>query len=260
MLAVISPAKTLDFETATPAQDTTSLLFPDQATRLVDTMRQYSPDDLQALMGISDRLAKLNAERFSNWQWPFEEAAARAAIFAFKGDVYAGLDAYDLDDQARTYLQDHLRILSGLYGLLRPMDAILPYRLEMGKKVATDSGRDLYEFWGSRLAEQIDRELAESSQPVLINLASNEYFAVLKPHVKHLRVITPVFKDWKNGKYKIISFYAKKARGMMVRYMAKNQLERPEDLKKFDFGGYTYDDAASTEDQWVFLRDDSAQL
>lgn len=258
MLAVISPAKTLDYKSQPPRHRATPLLFPDDAATLVDTMRHYSPDDLQALMGISERLALQNAERFSHWQWPFPEAEARAAVFAFKGDVYTGLDAYHLGDEEQAYLQRHLRILSGLYGLLRPLDAIMPYRLEMGKKVETERGEDLYAFWADKLAKQVKQGLAESGGDTLINLASNEYFQVLKPHVKDLNVITPVFKDWKNGKYKIISFYAKKARGLMVRYMAENQCQSPEKLKNFNLSGYTYDEPSSTGDTWVFLRHEGA--
>lgn len=258
MLAVISPAKTLDYQSQPPRHRATPLLFPDDAAALVDTMRQYSPNDLQALMGISERLAVQNAERFSRWQWPFPKAEARAAMFAFKGDVYAGLDAYHLGDKEQAYLQKHLRILSGLYGLLRPLDAIMPYRLEMGKKIATERGEDLYAFWSDRLAEQVRLDLAETGSDTLINLASNEYFQALKPHVTDLNVITPVFKDWKNGQYKIISFYAKKARGLMVRYMAENHSQSPEKLKDFNLSGYTYDKSSSDGDTWVFLRREDA--
>lgn len=254
MLAVISPAKTLDFTTPTPSHATTDLLFPEPAAELVDAMRHYTPADLQGLMGISEKLAAENAERFSQWQWPFPQGAARAALFAFKGDVYAGLDAYNLDQGSIEYLQDHLRILSGLYGILRPTDGIMPYRLEMGKKVATRNAGDLYDFWGGRLADHVRSVLASDGSPVVINLASTEYFRSLEPHLRDVPVITPVFKDWKNDRYKIISFYAKKARGMMVRFMAENRVDHPDNLKKFDLGGYTYDEESSTEDQWVFLR------
>lgn len=254
MLAVISPAKTLDYETPTPASRVTPLLFPESAATLVDTMRHYSPADLQALMGISERLAQQNAERFSAWQWPFAEGTARAAAFAFKGDVYAGLDAYSMDTEQLQYIEKHLRILSGLYGLLRPTDGILPYRLEMGKKVATQSADDLYGFWGDQIARQVQNDLVASGEPTLINLASNEYFKSIAPHLKGTRVITPVFKDWKNGKYKIISFYAKKARGLMVRFMADNAISDPEQIKAFHKEGYGYDPGSSSNDVWVFLR------
>lgn len=254
MLAVISPAKTLDYQSETPEHEASRLLFPDQAAQLVDIMRHYSPDDLQALMGISERLAHENAERFSRWLWPFDEAQSRAAVFAFKGDVYAGLDAYNLDQAQLDYLQSRLRILSGLYGLLRPLDAIMPYRLEMGKKVGNPKGDDLYAFWGDQLATAAMKSLEDTGDDTLINLASNEYFKSLKPYIKDLNVITPVFKDWKNGQYKMISFYAKKARGLMVRYMAQHRLSSPEDLKAFDLDGYHYNEESSTLSEWVFLR------
>ncbi len=254
MLAVISPAKTLDYQSERPSHTASSLMFPDQAAQLVDIMRHYSPDDLQALMGISERLAEENADRFSRWQWPFDKTQSRAAVFAFKGDVYTGLDAYHMDQTQLDYLQAHLRILSGLYGLLRPLDAIMPYRLEMGKKVRNPQGDDLYAFWADELAKTIKESLEGDGDNTVINLASNEYFKSLKPYIKDLNVITPVFKDWKNGQYKMISFYAKKARGLMVRYMAQHQLSSPEDLKAFDLDGYHYDDESSTLDQWVFLR------
>lgn len=258
MLAVISPAKTLDYKTPHPAVQPADPLFPESAAELVDTMRRYSPADLQALMGISEKLAVQNAERFSRWQWPFPEGEARPALFAFKGDVYAGLDAYNLDQDDIVYLEDHLRILSGLYGVLRPTDEMLPYRLEMGKKVATKRGDDLYQFWGDMLAEHVRQALAEHQDRTVINLASEEYFRSLKPHLEGVSVITPVFKDWKNGRYKIISFFAKKARGMMVNYMAQHKLESAENLKRFDLGGYTYDESSSTRDEWVFLRKQEA--
>ncbi|MCH8550659.1 MAG: peroxide stress protein YaaA [Natronospirillum sp.] len=258
MLAVISPAKTLDYETTPPAVKLSEPLFPEAAAELVDTMRRYSPSDLQALMGISEKLAVQNAERFSHWQWPFPEGEARAALFAFKGDVYAGLDAYNLDRESIAYLEDHLRILSGLYGVLRPTDEMLPYRLEMGKKVTTGKGDDLYQFWGARLAEHVQQAAAGHRDSTVVNLASEEYFRSLKPHLKDVSVVTPVFKDWKNGRYKIISFFAKKARGMMVRYMAEHKIESVENLKRFDFGGYTYDESSSTADEWVFLRKQEA--
>ncbi|TGG95718.1 peroxide stress protein YaaA [Natronospirillum operosum] len=255
MLAVISPAKTLDYKTPTPPHEPTDPLFPQASAELVDVMRQYSPADLKSLMGISDKLAEQNAERFSAWQWPFPTGEARAAMFAFKGDVYAGLNAYELDQKAISYLQQHLRILSGLYGILRPQDQILPYRLEMGKKVPTEQGSDLYQFWGRRLAEHVRATLAEHKEPVLINLASNEYFRSIEPHLDGIQVITPVFKDWKNGKYKVISFYAKKARGLMVQYMARHRISDPEDLKNFNLEDYTYSPESSQEGgQWVFLR------
>lgn len=259
MLAVISPAKTLDFKTPVPVAEQTSILFPEDSATLVDELRTYTPEALQGLMDLSPKLAQLNAERFSEWQLPFSDAQARAAIYAFKGDVYTGLDAYSLDAQGLSYLNDHLLILSGLYGLLRPTDAILPYRLEMGRKVPTVRGASLYEFWGSRLADQLRDSYPAGVEPVLINLASQEYFQSIAPYLSGIRVITPVFQDEKKGVYKIISFYAKKARGLMVRFMADRQLEEPEALKTFDVQGYRYSAEHSTSDEWVFRRPESAQ-
>lgn len=254
MLAVISPAKTLDFQTPVPVAERTDILFPEASASLVEQLRTYTPDELQGLMDLSPKLAQLNAERFSQWQLPFPPDQARAAIFAFKGDVYAGLDAYSLNAQQVAYLGRHLYILSGLYGLLRPTDSILPYRLEMGRKVPTKQGSSLYEFWGERLADTLKDGLQNTPNPVLINLASQEYFQSIAPHLKGLRVISPVFQDEKNGAYKIISFYAKKARGLMVRYMADHQITDPQDLKHFNLEGYEFDSAVSQEDEWVFRR------
>ncbi len=253
MLAVVSPAKTLDYQTETPEHQPTEPLFPEAASKLADRMRMFSSVDLKGLMGISERLAELNAERFSHWQWPMPATESRAAVFAFKGDVYAGLNAYDLSGSELDYLQSHLRILSGLYGLLRPLDRMLPYRLEMGTRVDVGEAKDLYGFWGDKLAAALHEEPA-MADGVLINLASNEYFRALAPHIDQDRVITPVFKDYKNGRYKVISFFAKKARGMMVRYMAEQGADHPEALKGFTGGGYQFDPASSSGREFVFLR------
>lgn len=258
MLAVVSPAKTLDYQTELPTDQSSDLLFPEQAAELVDVMRQYTPAELQGLMGISDKLAGLNVARFSQWQWPpAREQAARQALFAFRGDVYAGLQAYSLDSGQIRYLQGHLRILSGLYGLLRPLDRMLPYRLEMGTRVPVGKAANLYEFWSGKLAAALAAEPAGQDR-VLINLASQEYFRAVEPHLQDFRVITPVFRDLKNGRYKVISFYAKKARGMMVRYMAETGAQSPETLKEFRGGGYAYSPERSTDNEWVFLRDPEA--
>jgi cytoplasmic iron level regulating protein YaaA (DUF328/UPF0246 family) len=254
MLAVISPAKTLDFQTPVPTAEQTDLLFPEAAATLVDQLRTYSPEELQGLMALSPKLAQLNAERFSTWQLPFALEQSRAAIFAFKGDVYTGLDAYTLAPEQLAYLNQHLYILSGLYGLLRPTDGILPYRLEMGRKVSTKQGSTLYEYWGERLAQTVLASLHQSHHKVLINLASQEYFQSIAPHLEGVRVITPIFQDEKNGTYKVISFYAKKARGLMVRYMADHQLSDPDALKLFNEQGYRFNEELSTENEWVFRR------
>jgi cytoplasmic iron level regulating protein YaaA (DUF328/UPF0246 family) len=259
MLAVISPAKTLDFQTPVPVAEQTDILFPEAAATLVEKLRTYSPEELQGLMALSPKLAQLNAERFSEWQLPFADDQARAAIFAFKGDVYTGLDAYSLEPLQLEYLNQHLFILSGLYGLLRPTDGILPYRLEMGRKVPTEKGNTLYDFWHEKLAQTVLSSFPNPEDQVLINLASQEYFQSIAPHLQGTRVITPVFQDEKNGVYKIISFFAKKARGLMVRYMAEQQLTDPEQLKSFDVQGYRFNEELSTADEWVFRRPETAQ-
>ncbi|MFC3853098.1 peroxide stress protein YaaA [Salinispirillum marinum] len=254
MLAVISPAKTLDFDSPTPAHKTTTLRFSDEAATLVDIMRTYTQQDLQELMAISEKIAAENVTRFSQWTWPMPKKRSRAAVFAFKGDVYSGLDAYQLTAEQLAYVNRHVRILSGLYGLLRPTDKILPYRLEMGKKVRTAEGNDLYSFWRNKIATVLRNDLKATKEHTLVNLASTEYFRSVAPFVKDCTVITPVFKDWKNGQYKVISFFAKKARGAMVRYMAEQQLTRPDSLKAFSVDGYAFNEAESSATEWVFLR------
>jgi cytoplasmic iron level regulating protein YaaA (DUF328/UPF0246 family) len=203
-------------------------------------------------MKLSDKLAALNMARFQTWQKPFNLENAKQALLAFKGDVYTGLDADTLDVAGLDFAQQHLRILSGLYGVLRPLDLMQAYRLEMGTKFANAKGKDLYQFWGSQLRESIESELKDG---VLINLASNEYFKAVEAKKLKARIITPVFKDWKNGQYKIISFYAKKARGLMSRYIIDHSINDPENIKGFDSEGYRFSPEMSQADEWVFLRD-----
>ena len=205
-------------------------------------------------MKISDKLAGLNMARFQQWETPFTEKNAKQAILAFKGDVYTGLNAETLNENGLAFAQQHLRILSGLYGVLRPLDLIQPYRLEMGTPFQNDAGRDLYSFWGEKLQESLQAEPA-LSDGVLINLASNEYFKAVNAKKLNATIITPVFKDWKNGQYKMISFYAKKARGLMSRYIIDQQINSPEKLKQFDLDGYRYSDEMSQKNDWVFIRD-----
>jgi cytoplasmic iron level regulating protein YaaA (DUF328/UPF0246 family) len=255
MLAVISPAKTLDFETP-PAIDThTQPLLLDQSAQLVKIARELSPDDLRELMGISAQLAELNHARFMNWKRPFKPTNAKQAILAFRGDVYTGLeaDSFGADDFA--FAQDHLRILSGLYGVLRPLDLIQPYRLEMGIKLANPRGANLYDFWGDRITAALNDALAETAAPVLINLASDEYFKSVNRKELAGDLITPVFKDRKGDAYKIISFYAKKARGMMSAFMIRERVDQPDGLKDFATGGYRYQPKLSSAQEWVFTRD-----
>lgn len=258
MLIVISPAKNLDYETPVPTRKHTKASLLEDASELMTGLRQLSPQKVSALMKISDKLGVLNYDRYQNWQLPFTTANARQAILAFKGDVYIGLDAYEFSDDDFGFAQQHLRILSGLYGLLRPLDLIQPYRLEMGTGFANARGRDLYSFWGDTLSRELNKQLKKLGSRVLINLASNEYFKSVDKKALKAEIITPVFKDWKNGQYKIISFFAKKARGRMSAYIIKNQLSDPEQLKQFDWDGYRYNQAMSDGGEWVFTRNQDA--
>ncbi|QID18010.1 peroxide stress protein YaaA [Nitrogeniibacter mangrovi] len=254
MLFVISPAKSLDYESPAPTDAATQPAFLDQAAELVEVMRDYAPDRLSELMGISDKLAALNVARFEQWSRPFSPANAKACVFAFNGDVYDGLDAGSLDADGIAYAQAHLRILSGLYGVLRPLDLMQAYRLEMGTRLKTERGKNLYEFWGETPTDAINAVVADMQPPVLVNLASEEYFKVIVPAQVKGRIVTPVFEDWKGGRYKIISFHAKRARGLMVRYAIDHRLEAVDDLKGFDTDGYAFDADASGPERWVFRR------
>lgn len=259
MLTVLSPAKTLDYETPPRTRKATQPQFLQLAAELVEDARRMSPEDIQSLMGVSENIAALNHARFMNWHPDFTPDNAKQAVLAFKGDVYTGLEAESLDAKALTFAQKHLRILSGLYGLLRPLDLMQPYRLEMGLKFANRGGSNLYEFWGEQITEAVADALKKSGSPVLVNLASNEYFKSIKPARLDAQVVTPVFKDLKNGQYKMISFFAKKARGVMARYIVEQQLNEPEAIKSFTGAGYYYSAKDSSDKQWVFLRDDPSE-
>jgi len=252
MLVVISPAKTLDFETPARTTVASTPAFLEHSQALVERMRELAPADIAKLMKISDKLAVLNSTRYETWSLPFTPDNAKQALLAFKGDVYTGLDAETLTPQQDEYAQQHLRILSGLYGVLKPLDLIQPYRLEMGTKLSNSRGKDLYQFWGDKITDSLNDELGQDD--VLINLASNEYFKSVQPKKLNARIITPVFKDTKNGAQKIISFYAKKARGLMTRYMIENNIDNAEALKDFDVAGYQYEANQSSENDWVFTR------
>lgn len=256
MLTVISPAKTLDFETAAHAPRNTQPEFLPRAAELVQDARALLPDDIRALMGVSESIALLNHQRFMNWQLPFNKRNAKPALLAFKGDVYIGLQADTLDDAQLLFAQQHLRILSGLYGVLRPLDLMQPYRLEMGLPFANRGGRNLYEFWGDAITGSLNAAVRKSGTKVLVNLASQEYFRAVQPRSLQADMITPVFKDLKGGRYKVISFFAKKARGQMARFIIENELQQPDDLKAFSVGGYRYSPAESTARELVFLRDE----
>lgn len=257
MLTVISPAKTLDYDTPAVTQRFTLPQYLDDSQELITQLRELSPAQISELMHLSDKLSGLNAARFGSWTPDFTPANAKQALLAFKGDVYTGLDAESLSEDDFSYAQQHLRMLSGLYGLLRPLDLMQPYRLEMGTKLANARGKVLYAFWGTRISEWLNQALAEQGDDVLLNLASNEYFSAVKRNALNARVINVDFKDWKNGQYKIISFYAKKARGMMSRFVIQERINDPEQLKQFDVQGYYYSAEQSTTDHLVFLRDHS---
>lgn len=255
MLTVISPAKTLDFETPPTTRRSTQPQLLQRAGELVDDARAMSPKDIRGLMGVSEKIAELNHSRFMNWSTPFSLDNAKQAVLAFKGDVYTGLEAETLTSDELAFAQKHLCILSGLYGLLRPLDLMQPYRLEMGLKFANRGGKNLYEFWGDDIQRLLEKQLGKSGSPVLVNLASNEYFRAVRAGSLNAGVITPVFKDLKNGKYKVISFFAKKARGQMARYIIEKGINDPQGLKKFRVDGYRYSKAESTAREWVFTRD-----
>ena len=259
MLAIISPAKTLDFESAVRNLPVSQPHLTDYSEQLIEICRQLSPQDLSSLMSISDKLAGLNAARFAEWTKSHNEKNSRAAIWAFKGDVYTGLDADSLSDEDIQFAQRHLRMLSGLYGLLKPLDLMQPYRLEMGTAFANSRGKNLYEFWGDKITDLLNQTLKQAGSDVLINLASQEYFKSINTKKLNACLITPIFKDEKNGKYKIISFYAKRARGLMVRYAAEHGITEPEMLKNFDYEGYSFNEAASNEAEWVFMRKEQSK-
>ncbi|HUH25854.1 MAG TPA: peroxide stress protein YaaA, partial [Flavobacterium sp.] len=254
MKIVISPAKSLDFETKLPTTTFTQPVFLKQSKVIHKTLKQLAPKELSNLMGISDKLSDLNWQRNQERTYKLTELnpKVRQAVFAFNGDVYTGLDAYTLSAEKINYLQNHLRILSGLYGCLKPLDTIEAYRLEMGIKLAVEDSHDLYGFWKENVTKLLNKELKKND--FLINLASNEYFSVIDKKALKAQIITPEFKDYKDGKLKIISFFAKKARGLMVRYMADYAIENPEDLKAFNVEGYQFDASLSTETKWVFTR------
>ncbi|MDD0972693.1 peroxide stress protein YaaA [Pseudomonas fontis] len=255
MLTVISPAKTLDYDTPPVTQRFTLPQYLDDSQELIVQLRDLSPQQISELMHLSDKLAGLNAARFGSWTPAFSPQNAKQALLAFKGDVYTGLDAESLSEDDFSYAQEHLRMLSGLYGLLRPLDLMQPYRLEMGTKLANARGKDLYAFWGTRISEWLNQALADQGDDLLLNLASNEYFSAVKRNALNARVINTEFRDFKNGQYKIISFYAKKARGMMSRFVIQEKINNPEQLKQFDVQGYYYSAEQSKPDNLVFLRD-----
>lgn len=254
MLIVLSPAKSLDYKTPVKVKTPTLPEFVSESAKLIADLKKLAPQDLAKLMGLSDQLAVLNVGRYRDWSKKFTEANSKPAIYAFDGDVYDGFDVKTLDAKTVAFAQEHIRILSGLYGALRPLDLMQAYRLEMGTSFKNPRGKDLYAFWGSRVTDSLKKLLEKDKKPALLNLASEEYFKVLQPKDLGCPVISPVFQDGKDGKYKIISFYAKRARGLIARYVVENRIGDPADLKGFNLDGYRYYAADSKPDKPVFRR------
>jgi cytoplasmic iron level regulating protein YaaA (DUF328/UPF0246 family) len=256
MIIVLSPAKSLDYETPAHVKKHTIPDFVDDAAELIDGLRRLSPQQIGSLMSVSDPLAQLNFQRYADWSPKFGTDNAKQAVLAFNGDVYEGFDAKTLSAADLDYAQNHVRVLSGLYGLLRPLDLLQPYRLEMGTRLANARGKDLYAFWGERITHALNAQLKKNARAarVLVNCASEEYFKSVKPKLLDASVVTPVFQDWKGGRYKIISFHAKRARGLMARYAVENRIGSPEALKDFASEGYAFDADASNDSSYVFRR------
>jgi cytoplasmic iron level regulating protein YaaA (DUF328/UPF0246 family) len=254
MLLVISPAKTLDYDTPAMINTFSQPDYLEESQRLIERARHWSVVDIAERMAVSMKIAELNAGRFATWHTPFTAQNARQAVLAFKGEVYTGLDAGSFMAADFAFAQQHLRILSGLYGLLRPLDLMQPYRLEMGRKVDTERGKTLYDFWGSRITEGLNRQLQQLKTPYLINLASQEYFKAVQPGRLDGEIITPEFREWKNGQYKMMGVYAKRARGQLSRFVIRNRLTDPAAMRAFDADGYAFNEAMSKGNHWVFSR------
>ncbi len=255
MLMFISPAKSLDMQAPYPELQATQARLLNDSQQLIDQLQTLNPEEIKKLMGISEKLADLNYQRFQDWTQS-DSALQCPALYAFQGDVYQGLAVESLALDEIEFAQQHLRILSGLYGLLRPLDLMQAYRLEMGTRLANERGANLYAFWGDKISALINADMPKDEVPELVNLASNEYFKAVKAKFINSQIITPVFKDFKNGQYKIISFYAKKARGMMVNYALTHKITQTEQLKNFNSAGYQYTEELSDTRQWVFIRDE----
>jgi Uncharacterized protein conserved in bacteria len=254
MLYLLSPAKKLDYDSPVHVDRHTQPLFVEQAAELIGLLKRKSAGEIAGLMSLSPALAKLNAERYAAWTKTFDLSNSRQAVLAFNGDVYEGLEASTLSPAQLDWAQEHVAILSGLYGVLRPLDLMQPYRLEMGTRLETPRGKNLYEFWGSRIADYLNERLAGERNPVVVNLASEEYFKSVDRKVLKARVVQCVFQEWKGGAWKVISFSAKRARGLMARYAIQHKVKTPKGLLGFDSEGYAYDESASSEDQLVFRR------
>lgn len=260
MIILLSPAKTLDFDNPAVEKTCTEPEFLSLSKNLIAGLSKMSNEEISKLMGISDKLAALNSERYKSWNVKHESKNSKQAILAFKGDVYEGMRAWEFEKEDFAYAQKNLRVLSGLYGLLKPLDLIQAHRLEMGTVYANPAGKDLYSFWGDRLNSKLNEECKSSGSKFLINLASQEYFKATQPKKLEMEVISPVFKDEKNGKFKIISFYAKKARGMMSSFLIRNQVETLEGIRAFNDRGYQFESSESTNLQPVFLRSEKNRI
>jgi hypothetical protein len=254
MIFLLSPAKSLDFETPAGDAPHSQPLFVQQSAELIDILREKSPQEIAELMDLSDALSGLNVARYQAWAPKFTAKNSKQAVLAFNGDVYEGLDAKTLKPADLAWAQEHVCILSGLYGVLRPLDWMQPYRLEMGTRLPNARGKDLYKFWSTQIAAYLNERLQADKTPVVVNLASMEYFKAVDSKALKARVIECVFEDWKGGKYKIISFLAKRARGLMARYAATHQVSTPKQLEKFNLEGYAFDAAASLPERLVFRR------
>ena len=254
MITIISPAKTLDFKFFAQTDKHSFPVFLDNAKVIINELQKFNPKDIARLMKVNDNIAVLNFERFLSWRTPFNIDNSKQALLAFKGQVYVGLDAKSLTENDLLFAQDHLRILSGLYGILRPLDLMQAYRLEMGIPLKNSIGKNLYEFWGTKIVEVINDELSKQKSKVLINLASNEYYKAVKPKMIQSEIITPVFKEEKGNSFKVVTVYTKTARGLMSRFIIKNKINNPEDIKAFDTDGYLYNRDLSNNNEWVFTR------
>ncbi len=254
MIVTLSPSKGQDFDSPLPAVKSTVPQMLDQSVQLIEALRRYSVEEIRELMQVSERIAALNVQRYRNFRTPFTAKNARPALFAFTGDVYRGIAASEYGEEELAFAQEHLRILSGLYGCLRPLDRIQPYRLEMKTKLPNPRGADLYQFWGERITRCLNEALARQREPVLVNLASNEYFKVVKPKLLEGRLLQINFKEVKNGKARTIAVFAKRARGMMADHIVRNRLQTVEGIKEFDREGYRFSAGDSDERQWTFVR------
>ena len=254
MLAILSPAKTLDYETPLKTKLNSQPIYGRESNQLIKTLRTFEPFEVASLMKISDKLADLNHKRYVEWRNKPAESKTRPAALAFKGDVYQGLEAESFNDNDLKFAQRHLRILSGLYGLLRPLDVIQPYRLEMGTKLKTSKGQNLYDYWGTKITNGLSEALKESKEGTLVNLASNEYFGAVQPELLEGSLLNIGFKEKRNGQLKFVSFSAKKARGLMANFIIKERVKKPDDLKSFDLENYRFNAKMSSELEWTFSR------